>query len=208
MKAAIKELILKPGIRLLNFLQSGSEKLKEQAKRQECSAHGTARLLPESSIVNFLQKKESIQIGAHTVSRGQCYAFHPSGCISIGSYCYIGDHSRIWSAIGVTIGDRVLISHGVNIHDHNSHSISAEIRHRQIVEIFSGAGVFLPGTAMAPIVIEDDVWIGFNAIVLKGVTIGKGAIIGAGTVITKDIPPYAIMVGNPARQVGSAEDSL
>jgi len=57
---------------------------------------------------------------------------------------------------------------------------------------------------MARIVIEDDVWIGFGATVMKGVTIGSGAIIGAAAVITKDVPPFAIMVGNPARQVGTA----
>ena len=49
------------------------------------------------------------------------------------------------------------------------------------------------------IVIEDDVWIGFNSTILKGVTIGKGAIIGANTLILKDVPPYAVVVGNPAR---------
>jgi acetyltransferase-like isoleucine patch superfamily enzyme len=59
---------------------------------------------------------------------------------------------------------------------------------------------------MAPIVIEYDVWIGFNALIMKGVTLGKGAIIGAATMITKDVPPYAIMVGNPARQAGSASE--
>ena len=55
-----------------------------------------------------------------------------------------------------------------------------------------------------PVIIEDDVWIGFNATILKGVRIGRGAIVGANTVITKDVPPYTIMVGNPARAVGSA----
>lgn len=51
------------------------------------------------------------------------------------------------------------------------------------------------------VVIEDDVWIGANSVVLPGVTIGKGAIVGAGSVVTKDVPPYAIVVGNPARVI-------
>jgi maltose O-acetyltransferase len=59
---------------------------------------------------------------------------------------------------------------------------------------------------MAPIVIEDDVWIGFSATILKGVRIGKGAIIGANTVITTDVEAFAIMVGNPARKVGTAPE--
>jgi acetyltransferase-like isoleucine patch superfamily enzyme len=64
----------------------------------------------------------------------------------------------------------------------------------------------MSGVGMSPIVIEDDVWIGFNATVLKGVTIGRGAIIGASTVVTKDVPPYAIVVGNPQRQIGAATE--
>lgn len=52
-----------------------------------------------------------------------------------------------------------------------------------------------------PIIIEDDVWIGTNALILSGVTIGKGSIIGAGAVVSKDIPPYAIVVGNPAKVI-------
>ena len=51
----------------------------------------------------------------------------------------------------------------------------------------------------APIVVEDDVWIGFGAIILAGVTIGRGAIIGAGSVVNKDVPPYAIVGGVPAK---------
>lgn len=50
-----------------------------------------------------------------------------------------------------------------------------------------------------PIVIDDDVWIGMNVIILSGVHVGKGAVIAAGTMVTKDIPPYAIVAGNPAK---------
>jgi maltose O-acetyltransferase len=58
----------------------------------------------------------------------------------------------------------------------------------------------------APIKINDDVWIGFNASIMKGVEIGKGAVIGAAAVIVHNVPPYAIMVGNPARQVGRSTE--
>jgi acetyltransferase-like isoleucine patch superfamily enzyme len=53
----------------------------------------------------------------------------------------------------------------------------------------------------APIIIEDHVWISFNVIVFKGVTIGKGAIIAAGSVVTKDVAPFTLMAGNPAKPV-------
>lgn len=49
------------------------------------------------------------------------------------------------------------------------------------------------------VIIDDDVWVGANAIILTGVHVGRGAVIGAGTIVTKDIPPYAVVVGNPAR---------
>ncbi|MBK8021791.1 MAG: hypothetical protein IPK19_10285 [Chloroflexi bacterium] len=52
---------------------------------------------------------------------------------------------------------------------------------------------------MAPIRICDKAWIGFNAVILKGVTIGEGAIVGAGSVVTKDVPAWTVVAGNPAR---------
>jgi acetyltransferase-like isoleucine patch superfamily enzyme len=194
------------GIRLFTFARAVLNRHLERAKHEMCVAHATARLLPGSSIVNSVRSKDTIQIGAHTVSRGECRVLNPAGSIRIGSYCYIGDRTRIWSAVGVTIGNQVLIAHEVNIHDNDSHPKSASHRHRQMVEICTAVDFDMTDVGMAPIVIEDNVWIGFNAAIMKGVTIGKGAIIGAATVVTKDIPPYAIMVGNPARQIGIAPD--
>ena len=61
----------------------------------------------------------------------------------------------------------------------------------------------LPGqrAVTAPVVIEDHVWIGFRAIVLKGVTVGRGAVVAAGAIVTKDVPPHSLVVGQPARPV-------
>ena len=87
----------------------------------------------------------------------------------------------------IHIGDRVLIGSGALIFDSDLHPLEAGIRH--------GRG------ACAPIVIEDDVLIGARAIVLKGVTIGKGAIVGAGAVVTKDVPAGVHVGGNPAKVI-------
>lgn len=59
----------------------------------------------------------------------------------------------------------------------------------------------IEATTKGPIVVEDDVWIGINSTILSGVTIGKGAIIGACSVVTKDVPPYSIVAGNPAKVI-------
>ena len=60
----------------------------------------------------------------------------------------------------------------------------------------------LTGVEEAPIVIEDDAWIGFGSAIMKGVTIGRGAIVGACSVVTNDVPPYTMVAGNPARHIG------
>ncbi|MDA3924601.1 MAG: acyltransferase [Kiritimatiellae bacterium] len=96
----------------------------------------------------------------------------------------------ITAARSIIIGDHVLIGSGALITDNDAHPISPDDRR------LGCAGI------SKPIVIEDDVFIGARAIVLKGVTIGKGSVIGAGAVVSKSVPPYSICVGNPAKVVG------
>lgn len=57
------------------------------------------------------------------------------------------------------------------------------------------------GVVMGPVRIEDHAWVGFNVIILKGVTIGEGAIVAAGSVVTKDVPAFTVVAGNPARVI-------
>lgn len=189
-------------IRLLEAPQRLAEGVRHRIVRLDCTIDKSAFLFPESALLNLMGRKESIIIGAHTRIRGECRTYNPSGSITIGSYCYIGSHSRIWSAAQVIVGDRVAISDFVNIHDNDSHPLSALKRHRQMREIFFGGRNPMDAVHMAPVVIEDDVWIGFGASVSKGVRIGRGAIIGAGAFVIKDVPAFAIVAGNPARQVG------
>jgi maltose O-acetyltransferase len=105
----------------------------------------------------------------------------------------------------VRIGHRVFIAHGVNIHDTTSHPRSARLRHiqfaRQQDPEFERA---LQEIRTAPVVIGDDAWISFNAVVLKGVTVGRGAIIGAASIVTQDVPEFTVVAGNPARKIGEA----
>ena len=69
------------------------------------------------------------------------------------------------------------------------------------------AGVIEPASA-TPVIIEDDVLIGANAVVLEGIRIGRGAIIGAGSIVTKDVPSNAVVAGNPARYIRDKDDAL
>jgi maltose O-acetyltransferase len=93
------------------------------------------------------------------------------------------------------------------VHDNDSHSRSARERHAHFRELVTrGRTSFDELTESATTVIEDDAWIGFNSTILKGVRVGTGAIIGAGSVVTRDVPPFSIVVGNPAGIVGRANE--
>lgn len=98
--------------------------------------------------------------------------------------------TRMWIHDALTIGDNVKIGGGVLIIDTDCHPTDYEVRRASN-----------EGTKSAPIVIEDDVWIGAQSVVLKGVTIGARTIIGAGSVVTKDIPSDCIAGGNPCKVI-------
>lgn len=176
----------------------------EAARRgQHCATiDSTATLHPGAEIENILGDPQAIVVGAHTHLRGQLLTFWNSGQIRVGQWCYIGEGTRIWSQASVSIGNYVLIAHLVDIHDTNSHPVDWRERRLDSEMILSGQGYRTPTqTISAPVVIEDDVWIGFKAIILKGVSIGRGAIIAAGSVVTKDVAPWTVVAGNPARLI-------
>ena len=112
--------------------------------------------------------------------------------LCIGSDCFFGRLTEIDVSDRVTVGNGVLIAPRVFITDHQ-HSVA------------KGNQIRLQGCRNSPIVIEDDAWIGTGVTVLPGVQIGRGAVIGAGAVVTKDVPPYEIWAGVPAVKIGQRE---
>lgn len=169
--------------------------LQSRKCRLSAVVHPRARFAPGAEITNIRGDRDAIRIGERTVIAGQLQTFGHGGRIEIGDWCFVGPGSRIWSSASVRIGHRVLISHNVNVHDTNSHPVDAAARHAHFVEIVErGHPRQIDSIAAAPVVIGDDVWIGFNSIVLKGVTIGRGAIIAAGSIVTRDVPEYALHV--------------
>lgn len=154
-------------------------------------------LIESARVVNLAGEVDRVRVGADSVVAGELLVFAHGGDISIGDWCYIGEGSRVWSAASVTLGKRVLVSHGVNIHDCDSHPRDAAGRHVHFRELRrQGHPRKLEGVASAPVRIEDDVWIGFNATVLKGVTIGARSIVAAGSVVTRDVPSDSIYIGD------------
>ena len=164
--------------------------------RYSCRIHRGGEILP-----NNRRQRDSITVGAGTHIRGQLFTFGHGGRIAMGNHCYVGENSKLWSALSLTIGDRVLIGHNSSIFDCDTHPMNARERHRQYVEIITRGHPPDIDLREEAVTIEDDVWIGCNVVVLKGVTIGRGAVIGAGSIVAHDIPPFVLVAGNPARVV-------
>ena len=110
--------------------------------------------------------------------------------ISIGDNCYISYNISVLAGADVDIGKDVLIASNVMITSHN-HGVSNE----------NNLSYMKQALVCAPVRIGNGCWIGEKAIILSGVTIGERSVIGAGAVVTKSVPPYSIVVGNPARIV-------
>ncbi len=127
------------------------------------------------------------------------------GAITIGDYCHLSYDTVIRAVDSVTIGDCVGISNHVHISDNNNHPTDPAIRRQMFMNGFDGDAWRWKHADSSPIVIEDNVWIGEYAAILKGVTIGKGSIVASYAVVTKDVPPYSIVAGNPARVVKQLE---
>jgi acetyltransferase-like isoleucine patch superfamily enzyme len=114
-----------------------------------------------------------------------------TGVLSIGTRTVLGPHCRVMAATQVRIGARCMISWNCSIFDSIGHRMWLQGQDEAQIE--------------APITIGDDVWIGPYSIIMKGVTIGNNCIIGAGSVIRRDLPPNSLAYGNPARVAGKVE---
>ena len=131
------------------------------------------------------------------------------GYFTMGSYSGIGEKVRIDCAGYVEIGNGCTMAEGVYIIDGLHHPILADERIKHGIDLFRGDHVmdaYGTGTETSFVRIEDLVWIGLRAIVLSGVTIGRGSVVAAGAVVSQDVPPFSVVAGNPARVVGRIPD--
>lgn len=152
--------------------------------------------------------REKCSIGNDNILGCKIIFESKGGRITIGDNNFIGGNTKLISAESIEIGNYVTIAWNVTIYDHNSHSLDYKERildqEKQVSDWKTGNFVETKNwevVAKGGIVIEDHAWIGFDAVILKGVKIGKGAIVGARSVVTKDVPPWTIVAGNPAKKV-------
>jgi acetyltransferase-like isoleucine patch superfamily enzyme len=115
-----------------------------------------------------------------------------SARLHIGRCSFLGKGVEIDCLESISIGEHVLLAPGCFITDHN-HDIAA------------GKRIDRQGCVSAPVAIEDDVWVGANAVILPGVKIGRGAVVGAGAVVTRDVEPCTVVGGVPARMIATRD---
>jgi len=128
-----------------------------------------------------------------------------SGQIIVGDRTFIGGGTFI-CVEEINVGNDVMFSWGCTVADNNSHSLIWAERQNDVLDWKRGIdenkiGQYKDWTHVksAKITVKDKVWIGFNCIILKGVTVGQGAIVAAGSVVSKDVPDWTIVGGNPAK---------
>jgi acetyltransferase-like isoleucine patch superfamily enzyme len=176
-----------------------------RSQRYACRL-GNSTLIISGEIT--LRCEECLKIGNRTrIDNGSiitAWKHTPDGSthnptILIGKECSIGEYNHITSTNKIVIGDHLLTGRWVTITD-NSHGDTdyATLLTNPIMRRVQSKG---------PVIIGNDVWIGDKATILPGVTIGDGAVIAANAVVTKDVPAYSVVGGNPARIIKQAKNN-
>lgn len=187
---------------MLRSLRLIPVRLKERYKKSQFSKYATCG---QNLKVSSMAGCDSIDRGSIKIGNSCDIGARLSA--KKGARIVIGDRTTIrgglvGAAVSITIGDDVIISNSVHIYDNNNHPTDPKLR----LEMTQSGSFYGPlwaweRSSKAPVVIEDNVWIGERSTILKGVTIGKGSVIGCDSVVTKSIPPYSVACGNPAKVV-------
>ena len=141
------------------------------------------------------EQATGICIGDQTTVHESALIAANRGGVTIGRHSWVGPFCLIYGNGDVRIGDNVLIAAHTSINTVSHHFERCDIP-------INEQGIYCD-----PVNIEDDAWIGMNAVILQGVTIGKGAVVGAGAVVTRDVPAWSIVMGVPARVVSQRDNA-
>ncbi len=142
----------------------------------------------------------AVVFGDHVSVYGGCsFSVGPQGHCSVGDFTLLNG-ALVMAEERIEIGSHCLISWNVGIADSDFHPLAPAQR---IIDAHALAPFFKdrpprPPIRTAPVIISDNVWIGMNAVILKGVTIGENSVVAAGAVVTKSVPPNVVVAGNPA----------
>ena len=196
--------------KLLKFIRSYINK----SQQRKYIVNGNLKTEADTDIKDLkleikLKRKNNlnIEIGSGCMIFGNFYIERPEAKITVGNDTFLGGSSFI-AADEISIGNNVMFSWGCTVIDTNAHSLSHLHRKDDVAQWKTSIKNGSPGAyknwdhvESKKITIKDNAWIGFNSIILKGVTIGEGAVVAAGSVVTKDVEEYTLVGGNPAKQI-------
>jgi acetyltransferase-like isoleucine patch superfamily enzyme len=139
------------------------------------------------------ERRPGITLGERVLIQDSVVINANRGEVVLGERSWLGPFCLVYGNGGVSIGANVLVAAHTTINtvSHSSKRCDVPINDQPVLT--------------DPVTIEDDVWIGLNAVILQGVTIGRGSIVGAGAVVTRSLPPWSIAVGVPAKVIGRRE---
>lgn len=152
----------------------------------------------------FLSRQQpGLLLGAHCTMDGVQFAVGERGRIDIGDFCYF-TNVVLLCELSVRIGSYVVVGWNTTIADTDFHPLAPALRIADAIACSPlAAGRPRPEVTQRAVTIEDDVWIGPQATILKGVRIGAGSFVEPGALITRDVPPRSRVAGNPASVIGT-----
>lgn len=196
--------------RILKFLKKKKPVITSLQKYNDNLCFDDSTVLKNSNvrfdIPERIEKRKYVKIGCNGIICAQFIFESEKGEVIIGNNVHLGGVTFI-SRNKIEVKDDVTMAWGIVIYDHNSHSVFWQDRKNDNEQCYkdyqehSGNNVYNKDWSKVvskPIIIESKVWIGFDVTILKGVTIGEGAVVGAKSVVTKDVEAWTVVAGNPA----------
>ena len=187
---------------IVRFIKKIRKKIRTKALLKHVTCKDNSVYFASSATIKLLfgSTPSDINLGHDVRIKGILISEY-GGKITMGDHCTIGKNSNIYSVENVSIGAYTAISRNVSISDNNNHPVNPE--DRKIIRVTPDGSVERSWKYAdhKPIIVGENCWIGEYSRICKGVTIGEGSIVAANAVVTKDVPPFSIVAGNPARIV-------
>jgi acetyltransferase-like isoleucine patch superfamily enzyme len=183
-------------------------------RRRRINFQNVTRAGEGTQLTGLIERRAAggrIVIGRNCLIEGQLVTERNDSFIELADNVFVGAGTVFDCVSSITVEQDVLISYSCIISDSDNHSIYPELRVKDLADWMDGRRHDWTHTETAPVRICRGAWIGARSIICKGVTIGPGAVIGAGSVVTQDVPARTIAAGNPARplrEIGPLPASL
>jgi acetyltransferase-like isoleucine patch superfamily enzyme len=193
----------------LDHLESHHPSQYRAAQTRQLGMFDGEAIVTTRARVQSVAGPANLEVGRFSYIDGEIFLMTPDAHCTFGQHCFLGSDSRLWVQQKITIGNFVLIAPRVDIFDNDSHPLDAMERREDAIDQFERKRpMSYDHVAAAEVIIDDDVWIGTKSTILKGIHLGRGAVVAAGSVVTHDVPPFTLVGGNPAREIRRLDERM